>query len=107
MSVPTPFLNSDPTSGHAGTPDRDPAAVERAEARKHLEARRKIVADVVSYVAINAFLVFVWLVTGAGYFWPGWVMAGWGVLLGLHAWDVFGRRPITEAEVDREINRRR
>jgi hypothetical protein len=107
MSVPTPFLNSDPTSSHAGAPDRDSAAIERAEARKDLEARRKIVADVVSYVAINAFLVFVWLVTGAGYFWPGWVMAGWGVLLGLHAWDVFGRRPITEADVDREISRRR
>lgn len=106
MSVPTPFLNSDSASSDAGAPDRDPTAVERAEARKHLEARRKIVADVVSYVVINAFLVFVWLITGAGYFWPGWVMAGWGVLLALHGWDVFGRRPITEADVDQEISRR-
>lgn len=105
MSVPTPFLSSDPSSGFVGAPD--PSAVERAEARRHLEARRKVVADVVSYVAINAFLVFIWFVTGAGYFWPGWVMAGWGLLLALHVWDVLWRRPITEADVDQEISRRR
>lgn len=107
MSVPTPFPNSDPTSGYAVAPAGDPAAVERAEARKRLEARRKIVADAVSYVVINAFLVFVWLITGGGYFWPGWVMAGWGILLALHAWDVFWRRPITEAEIDEEVSRSR
>ncbi len=54
MSVPTPFPNSDPTSGYAASPVQDPAAVQRAEARKHLEARRKIVSDLVSYVVINA-----------------------------------------------------
>ena len=74
---------------------------------EHLEARRKIVADVVSYVVINAFLVFVWLVAGAGYFWPGWVTAGWGIPLVLHVWDVFWRRPITEADVDAEVSRTR
>ncbi|HEY5183903.1 MAG TPA: 2TM domain-containing protein [Actinomycetes bacterium] len=107
MSVPTPFLNSDPTSGHPAAAVTDPVAVERVEARKRLDSRRKIVSDVVSYVVINAFLVFVWFVTGAGYFWPGWVMAGWGILLALHAWDVFWRRPITEAEIDQEVSRRR
>lgn len=107
MSMPIPFANSEPTSGYAPAPVGDPAAAERAEARKRLEARRKIVADVVSYVVINAFLVFVWLVTGAGYFWPGWVMAGWGMLLALHVWDVFWRRPITEADVDAEVSRTR
>ena len=107
MSVPTPFLNSDPTSGYPAAPVTDPAVFERLEARKRLDARRKVVSDVVSYVVINAFLVFVWFVTGAGYFWPGWVMAGWGILLALHAWDVFWRRPITEAEIDQEVSRRR
>ena len=107
MSVPTPFPNSDPTSGYAAAPVRDPADVERAEARKRLEARRKLVSDVVSYLVINAFLVFVWLITGAGYFWPGWVMAGWGIFLALHVWEVFWRRPITEADIDEEISRSR
>jgi len=107
MSVPTPFLNSDSTSGYAGPPVQDPDAVERAQARKRLQDRRKIVTDVVSYVVINAFLVFVWLMSGGGYFWPGWVMAGWGIILVLHVWEVFWRRPITEVDVDEEIRRSR
>ena len=107
MSVPTPFLNSDSTSGHVGPPVQDPDTVERAQARKRLQDRRKIVTDVVSYVVINAFLVFVWLMSGGGYFWPGWVMAGWGIILVLHVWEVFWRRPITEVDVDEEIRRSR
>jgi hypothetical protein len=106
MSVPTPFSNTDPTPGYPA-PAPDPAAAERAEARQRLAARRKIVSDIVAYVVINTFLVFVWLITGAGYFWPGWVMAGWGVLLALHAWDVIWRRPITEADIDKEVSRGR
>lgn len=107
MSVPTPFANEDPPSGYTATPVADPAAVKRAEARSRLVDRRRIVYDVVSYLVINAFLVVVWLITGGGYFWPGWVMAGWGIFLALHAWDVFWRRPVTEADVDREISRGR
>jgi len=105
MSVPTPFSNTDPTTGYAAAPVPDAAAAERAEARKRLAGRRKLASDVVAYVVINAFLVFVWLITGAGYFWPGWVMAGWGILLALQAWDVFWRRPITEADIDKEVSR--
>ncbi len=107
MSGPMQFPNTDPAAGYASASVADPAAAERAAARKRLAARRKIVSDVVAYVVINAFLVFVWLLTGAGYFWPGWVMAGWGILLALHAWDVFWRRPITEADIAREVSRSR
>ncbi len=107
MSVPTPFLKSDATPGYESPPVQDPDAVERAQARKRLQDRRKIVTDVVSYVVINAFLVFVWLMSGGGYFWPGWVMAGWGIFLVLHVWEVFWRRPITEADVDEEVRRSR
>ena len=33
----------------------------------------------------------IWLLTGAGYFWPGWVLA-FGILrIGVHARDVYGR----------------
>ena len=48
--------------------------------------------------------VVVWAVTGFGYFWPGWVMAGWGVLLGLDVWSAYSRRPITDDDIERELH---
>jgi 2TM domain len=77
----------------------------RKEVRKRLEKRRDFSAHLVAYVVINAMLVGIWAISGAGYFWPAWVMLGWGVGLALNAWDVFFRRPVTEADVDREVER--
>ena len=78
---------------------------ERDAARRRLQARRDFASHLVSYVLVNAFLVITWAVTGGGYFWPVWVLAPWGVGLLLHAWDVFLRRPVTEADVDAELRR--
>jgi 2TM domain len=44
--------------------------------------------------------------TGAGYFWPAWIIGIWGVILVLHWWNAFGRRPMTEADIDAEMKRR-
>ena len=79
----------------------------REQARKRVEKKHKFRGDVVAYVIINVFLIGIWVVSGAGYFWPGWVLAGWGVLLLLDAWNLYFRRPITEAEIDEEMRRRR
>jgi protein-S-isoprenylcysteine O-methyltransferase Ste14 len=81
--------------------------MERAQARKIVARKRKFGGDVVAYVVINLFLIGIWVVTGAGYFWPGWVLAGWGVLLLLDGWNAYFRRPITEHDVDQELARRR
>jgi 2TM domain len=78
---------------------------ERVAARKRIEARRGFVSHVVTYTVINGFLIFLWWITGSGYFWPGWVLAGWGAALVLHAWDVFVMRQITEEDVDAELRR--
>ena len=78
---------------------------DREHARKRVEKKHKFRGDVVAYVVVNVLLVGVWAVTGAGYFWPGWVLAGWSVLLLLDAWNVYFRRPITEQEIDEEIRR--
>jgi hypothetical protein len=78
---------------------------DREQARKQLQERRDFGSHVVAYVVINAFLIVVWAITGAGYFWPAWVLAGWGAGLVLHAWEVFVRRPITEADIDAELRR--
>jgi hypothetical protein len=75
-------------------------------ARKRIEKKRNVVGGMVAYVVINGFLIGVWAMTGEGYFWPGWVLAGWGVGMVLAAWDAF-RRPVTEAEIDDELRRLR
>jgi hypothetical protein len=77
----------------------------RALARKRVEARRDFATHAVAFAVVNAFLVGVWALSGGGYFWPAWVIAGWGIGLALNAWDVYGRRPITEADIDDELRR--
>ena len=77
----------------------------RVEARRRLQKRRDFGAHLVTYVVINAMLVGIWAITGAGYFWPAWVLLGWAVGVVLNAWDVFVRRPVTEADIDRELQR--
>jgi hypothetical protein len=88
-------------------PEATPTAGgEREAVRQRLEARRRFSSNLVAYVVVNAFLIGVWAVTGGGYFWPAWVIAGWGAAIVLHAWDAFLRRPVTEADVDAELHRR-
>ena len=77
----------------------------RQAAIERLKERREFTSHLVAYVVINAFLVTIWFVTGAGYFWPVWVLAGWGIGLALHAYRVFFQSPITEAEIEHEIHR--
>lgn len=79
---------------------------EREAARRRIEAKRDFGSHLVAYVVVNSFLIAVWGITGADYFWPVWVLAPWGMGLVLHAWDVFLRRPVTEADVEAELRRR-
>lgn len=80
---------------------------EYEQARKRVERKRKFSADLVAYVVINAFLIIVWAASGMGYFWPAWVLAGWGMLLVLDAWNVFYRRPVTRTDIENELRRGR
>jgi hypothetical protein len=82
-------------------PTQDPV---RAAARKRIEKRRNLQGGLVAYVIVNAFLVAVWAMTGGGYFWPAWVIAGWGVGMLLGLWDYL-RGPVTEQDVDDELRR--
>lgn len=83
-------------------PTQDPV---RAAARKRIEKRRNLQGGLVAYVVVNAFLVAVWAMTGGGYFWPAWIIAGWGVGMLLGLWDYL-RGPVTEADIDDELRRR-
>ena len=83
-----------------------PTEDERREAAiRRLKAKRAFMQSLAAYVIVNAFLVAIWALSGQGYFWPIWVMGGWGIGIAFHAWSVYGRGGITEADVQREMQR--
>ena len=84
--------------------DRSEEALRR-EATERVRKRRDLATHAVAYVVVNAMLVAIWAFTGHGYFWPAWVLGLWGVGLLLNVWDVLWRRPITERDIEREMER--
>lgn len=91
--------------GGSGPPAPPPVTDSaRVLARKRIEKRRGLQGGLVAYVVVNAALVGIWVVTGGGYFWPGWILALWGVGMVLGFWD-YVRRPISEDDVEAELRR--
>ena len=80
----------------------------REQAVTRLKKRRDFKTHVFIYVAVNAMLVVIWAITSSdGLFWPIFPMLGWGIAVAANAWDVYGRKPITEDEIRRETDRLR
>jgi hypothetical protein len=81
----------------------------RSQAVERLKKKRDFKTHVLIYVLVNAFLVVIWAVTSDGdaLFWPIFPILGWGIGLAANAWDVYGRRPISEEEIRREQERLR
>jgi hypothetical protein len=79
----------------------------REEAIRSLRKKRDFRSHLVAYVLVNALLVVIWAVTGADFFWPIFPILGWGIGVAFNAWDVYGRRPITEEAIRREQDRLR
>ncbi|HSK49705.1 MAG TPA: 2TM domain-containing protein [Solirubrobacterales bacterium] len=79
----------------------------RKQALLELKKKRDFVNHAITYGIVNGLLLVIWALTGAGFFWPGFVIAGWGIGLALNAWDVFLRKPISEDQIEREAARLR
>jgi Domain of unknown function (DUF1707)/2TM domain len=77
------------------------------QAARRERARRQLYASVGSYVTTNATLVIIWALTGAGSFWPIWVIAFWGIALIAQAWHMLGPGGGEEEPEDRHRRRRR
>ncbi|WP_276482270.1 2TM domain-containing protein [Paraflavitalea pollutisoli] len=52
----------------------------RERAHKRVEFRSHLIA----YCIVNAMLWLIWYLTGQGYPWPVWPMAGWGIGILFH-----------------------
>jgi hypothetical protein len=82
----------------------------RADAIKRLKRRRDFMGNIGSFLFVNGLLWLIWGLTGAdtsGFPWPAWVSVIWGFILFMHAFRAFLRRPISEADIQREMSRRR
>ena len=64
-----------------------------------------------TYIVMNAFFIAVWALTGAGYFWPGWVLVGWGLGVAFSAVRAYGPAsspdPPSEQQIEDEMRRLR
>jgi hypothetical protein len=56
------------------------------------QRRRRLRPEWAVYLAVNAMLVAIWALTGAGYFWPAWPLLGWGLLLAMPCSKACGPR---------------
>ena len=81
----------------------------RKQAHERIKRRREFWAHAAVYVIVNAALVVIWAVTKENHdnFWPIWIMGFWGIGLAGDAWRTFGQKPITEADIDREVEKLR
>jgi uncharacterized ion transporter superfamily protein YfcC len=82
-----------------------PDTVLRDRALKRLKKRRDFGAHVVVYILVNSFIVVIWAATSAGFFWPIFPMAGWGIGLVMNAWDVWRGDEFTDEQIAREMER--
>jgi 2TM domain len=95
------------------TMNAEPVDEAREYAIATLKRKRKFAQDLVAYVAVNILLWLIWLFTGhstnGSIPWPAWVSLGWGVFLALDGWRAYVslNTPITETEIERELERTR
>lgn len=68
-----------------------------------LKRRRNFFTQLVVYVAVDALLVVVWAFGNRNFFWPIFVIVGWGILAAANASRVF-RSDDDEDKIRREMD---
>lgn len=58
------------------------------QVREHVRKLRRFYTDALIYAVVNLGLILIWAISGGGYFWPIWVIIGWGIGLGVHAFSL-------------------
>jgi 2TM domain-containing protein len=91
----------------AAAPDPHNEEELRAAAVRSVKEKQDFRGHLVAYLLVNALLVGIWAVTGADFFWPIFPILGWGIGIAFHAWDVYGRRPVSEDRIREEMERLR
>jgi hypothetical protein len=87
---------------HIGSPRTDDEL--REQAVTELRKRRELAGHLMAFVLVNTFVVIIWYVTGAGFFWPVFPIFAWGIGVVFHTWDVLWPQP-TEASIRSTMDR--
>ena len=79
----------------------------REIATKRVRARKGFYSHLTAYIIVNLMLIAIWYFTGAGYFWPMWVILFWGIGLVFNAVAVFSQRDISweTREIEKEVEK--
>jgi hypothetical protein len=78
----------------------------RQRAIKRVKAKRDLKGHLLIYVCVNVLLIGIWYITGAGFFWPLFVLFGWGIGVVMNIWDVYTPET-TEEKIAKEMDRLR
>lgn len=76
----------------------------REQAVTELRKRRELAGHLMAFILVNTFVVIIWYVTGAGFFWPVFPIFAWGIGVVFHTWDVLWPQP-TEASIRSTMDR--
>ena len=77
----------------------------RDAALGRIQARRAMVAQLLTMLGVAVAATVIWLLTGRGYFWPGWVYFGLAFsVVGILS-HAYSNRGVSEDQISREMQR--
>lgn len=78
-------------------------------AKERLQAQQQFKKMMGGFVVLWLFMIAIWALSGAGYFWPAWVIIGTLFAGGALGWRAYGPRGNasgpTEAQIDAEAKK--
>jgi hypothetical protein len=77
----------------------------RQQAIDRLQSKRGVTTSAMSFAGIAVVLILIWLISGRGFFWPIFPIAGLAIALALQAWNVYGQKSISEDDIQREMRK--
>ena len=83
----------------------EPSLELRERALRSLKKKHDFHIHLTIYLVVNSFLVAIWAMTTAAFFWPIFPIVGWGLGVLANAWDAYGGDEPTERQVNREMTR--
>ena len=76
----------------------------RQTAIRRLKEKNDFHVHLFTYLVVNTMVLLIWAFTGAGFFWPIFLIAPWGIGVVLQAYVLYGGGGrMTEAQIQREM----